>query len=333
MIRSNTPELAIAPLAPLFAPDDESDAGGGEAHAAPPEPPRDLPDFPDLPDLPPLPPERNEDDEGEPTDADESGAAAAASGEEQAAVDPPDAGVLDDLPDLPELPPLPTAQDESESSGDESGEDASEEGSAGAAAEDGGDESAESEGEGDDEEEEIDERDTAQLIVKHLPEVVSFCYSRTGDWAMAEEGAQETMVNVVRGESRCPYDDGPEEVRSWILELARAVCVDVLRRRAVASTEAIDPRERLERRAKDRSSVDHGPRRPLDHRASDERSARLVGELTEPGRTIVKLRLWDHRSFEEIGEALGKTAEAVTMLYGEALLELEGALSEEGGGA
>jgi RNA polymerase sigma factor (sigma-70 family) len=178
-----------------------------------------------------------------------------------------------------------------------------------------------------------DERDTAHLVVKHLPEIVSFCYSRTGDWAMAEEAAQETMVNVIRGESRCPFDDGPNEVRGWILELARAVCVDVLRRRAVASLEAVDPRDRLERRSRDRSGIDPSQRRGVDHRSSDERSARLVAGVTEPGRSIVKMRLWDHRSFDEIGEALGKTTEAVALLYGEALVDLEAAIAGEEGNA
>lgn len=196
---------------------------------------------------------------------------------------------------------------------------------------------AEEQGEGEDAEEEEEEdepRDAASLVVRHLPEVTAFCFSRTGDWSMAEEAAQEAMVNVIRAEARCPFDAGPEEVRGWVMEIARGVCVDVLRRRAVASQEAIDPRERLERRSRERSGVTPSVGRPVVFQDVEERSPRLVAALQEPARSVVKLRLWDQRSFEEIASALGKSPDAVMTLYAEALRDLDAAITaeEQGGG-
>jgi RNA polymerase sigma factor (sigma-70 family) len=167
-----------------------------------------------------------------------------------------------------------------------------------------------------------------ELIPLHLERVATRCYALLGDWRLTEEAVQETMVNLLRTARRCPPRSDEEAVAGWINDMARRVCLDVLRRRAVAtSADAADSGPRVERRGHDRGTqADRGVRHrgsASANRAVPDRSAQIVAKLDEPVRSILKMRLWDRRSFEEIGRALGKPASAVVSHYQLALVKLK----------
>ncbi|MFL5920534.1 MAG: RNA polymerase sigma factor [Gaiellaceae bacterium] len=104
----------------------------------------------------------------------------------------------------------------------------------------------------------------------------------------AEDAFQETFLRALRAYSTLKHG---RHLRAWVLAIARNVAVDVLRRRRATSADVPD----LE-------SVDE----PLPY----EEIRRLTAELPEKERAAVFLRYGYDLSYEDIGEALGSSAEA-----------------------
>ena len=104
----------------------------------------------------------------------------------------------------------------------------------------------------------------------------------------AEDAFQETFLRALRA---YPTLQHGRHLRAWALQIARNVALDVLRRTRTISADVPD----LE-------SVDE----PLPY----EELRRLTAELPEKERAAVYLRYGYDLSYEDIGAALGSSAEA-----------------------
>jgi RNA polymerase sigma factor (sigma-70 family) len=104
----------------------------------------------------------------------------------------------------------------------------------------------------------------------------------------AEDAFQETFLRALRA---YPTLEHGQYLRAWVLQIARNVAIDVLRRSRVTSAEVPD----LE-------SVDE----PLPY----EELRRLTASLPQKERAAVYLRYGYDLSYEDIGDALGSSAEA-----------------------
>ena len=104
----------------------------------------------------------------------------------------------------------------------------------------------------------------------------------------AEDAFQETFLRALRA---YPTLNHGRHLRAWVLAIARNVAVDVLRKRRTTSADVPD----LE-------SVDE----PLPY----EELRRLTAELPQKERAAVFLRYGYDLSYEDIGNALGSSAEA-----------------------
>ena len=126
--------------------------------------------------------------------------------------------------------------------------------------------------------------------------VIRFCRQFVGDWAEAEDMAQEAYLRAweKRGGFR-----GESSRLTWQLAIARRVCLDRLR------------------------AQKRGERTPLDERqaapAPDVETAldvqRALLRLGPDDRTILYLRVQEELSFEEIGEILRRTPAACRKRY------------------
>jgi DNA-directed RNA polymerase specialized sigma24 family protein len=170
------------------------------------------------------------------------------------------------------------------------------------------------------------------LVVRYLERVCAFCYARLGTWPLAEEAAEETMVNALRAEHRWPTNCEEIVVLGWVLDVARAVCVDVQRRRAGQTMQEQAVGRAIERRGEERQadapgngSTDRLIRPDL---AGNQGVVSFVVRLPEPGRSIVKMRAWDSRAFVEIAKALGRTEGSLVSLYAAALKKLDGIVND-----
>lgn len=104
----------------------------------------------------------------------------------------------------------------------------------------------------------------------------------------AEDAFQETFLRALRAYPTLKHG---QHLRAWALAIARNVAVDVLRKRRVTSAEVPD----LE-------SVDE----PLPY----EELRSLTAGLPQKERAAVFLRYGYDLSYEDIGNALGSSAEA-----------------------
>jgi RNA polymerase sigma factor (sigma-70 family) len=104
----------------------------------------------------------------------------------------------------------------------------------------------------------------------------------------ADDAFQETFLHALRG---YPALEHGRYLRAWVLQIARNVALDVLRRTRATSAEVPD----LE-------SVDE----PLPY----EEVRRLTADLPEKERAAVFLRYGYDLSYEDIGAALGSSPEA-----------------------
>ena len=82
-----------------------------------------------------------------------------------------------------------------------------------------------------------DRRAYAVLVRRHYRHVFALCLGMLGRVHDAEDVAQETML---KGFASIRHLTRPEQFESWILRIARNLCVDLLRRRKRAKTLAAD---------------------------------------------------------------------------------------------
>ena len=68
----------------------------------------------------------------------------------------------------------------------------------------------------------------AVLVKRHYRHVFAMCLGMLGNADDAEDVAQETML---KGLLKIKKLDKPEQFESWILQIARNLCIDFLRRR------------------------------------------------------------------------------------------------------
>jgi RNA polymerase sigma-70 factor (ECF subfamily) len=78
----------------------------------------------------------------------------------------------------------------------------------------------------------------AELVRRHYRHVFALCLGLLGHVHDAEDVAQETML---KGFASIRHLARPEQFESWILRIARNLCVDLLRRRKRAKTVAAAP--------------------------------------------------------------------------------------------
>ncbi|HEV2528532.1 MAG TPA: sigma-70 family RNA polymerase sigma factor [Thermomicrobiales bacterium] len=147
-----------------------------------------------------------------------------------------------------------------------------------------------------------DLREFGPLYDRYADAVFGFCLRRLLDREAAADATHQTFAQAM---TRLDSFRG-QSFRAWLFAIARNVVIDTVRRRR-----PIDPF------GDDTVAALVDPDRPPDEQAiAAERQARLLAafdDLTPDQRVVVELRLAGLTA-PEIGQALGKTANAVQTL-------------------
>ena len=138
----------------------------------------------------------------------------------------------------------------------------------------------------------------------------------------AEEAVQETFVRVWR--SAVQYDSAKAGVGSWVLSIARNLCIDELRRRR--------------RRAPELPSLDGALERPSSDRTDVEAERKILGDqvrgalqsLSSEQRSAIELVYFHGLTSQEVGQLLGVPAPTIRSRLRLGLLKLGGILQEKG---
>lgn len=115
------------------------------------------------------------------------------------------------------------------------------------------------------------------------------------DPAMSEEVTQEVFVELWRTAAR--FDPTRSSVSTWAITIARRRAVDRVRREQ-------SQRDRIERSAGQRPSVDESPDETVVASIEAERVARALAELPDEQRLVIQMAFIDGDSHHQIAERL-----------------------------
>ena len=146
----------------------------------------------------------------------------------------------------------------------------------------------------------------------------------------AKLGASDIVQDAVVDAHRCfPQFAGrtPPEFFSWLRTILRRRVADSVRRYQVADRRSV----RRERRLAECEHSDPGelftrrqaaPEGSVIRREDAEALERSIALLSDDGQTVIRLRHWDGRGFDEIASELGKTEAAVRKIWYRSLQRL-----------
>jgi RNA polymerase sigma-70 factor (ECF subfamily) len=137
-----------------------------------------------------------------------------------------------------------------------------------------------------------------RLIETHQRMVFSIALRVTGDYASAEEVAQDVFLELHRSGERLA---GEDHIRYWLRRVATHRAIDALRRQA--QRPAADADEWVEDQQVDGASVSSAG---LQARLDD-----LLRTLPEPMRVAVVLRYQEEMLPDEIAQMLGQSVASV----------------------
>lgn len=154
--------------------------------------------------------------------------------------------------------------------------------------------------------------------------MVSLIARMTGDWAIAEDLAQEAFVKAFRNLSAF---DTTRRLSSWLFRIAHNTAIDALRRSRRADV-SMDSRELADGSA-DAPSMPAEPD-PVERKALGLALDRALDRLRSDFRAAVVLRYEEGLSFDEIGHVLGVPEATARSHVHRARKELVRHLSEAG---
>lgn len=158
----------------------------------------------------------------------------------------------------------------------------------------------------------------ASLVDQYQRPVFSVCFRMLGNYADAEDAAQETFLKAFR--SLAAFDVA-RSFSTWLLSIAAHHCIDRIRRRRehVVSLDALPPWRWTAADVPD-------PEHEAIHADEAERMAVLLQTLPADYRLVIVLRYWHDLSYEEIAEVLADTESAVKSRLHRARRQLAAAL-------
>lgn len=163
------------------------------------------------------------------------------------------------------------------------------------------------------------------LVEHYQPAVVNLCARMLGDWADAEEAAQETFL---RAFDRLGSFDPARPFKPWLFSIASHHCIDRLRRRRwrwlSLESDDLPPHPALR-------APGPGPEEAAWRRQQAEAVQALLNELAPRDRRLVELYYWQDLSCAEIARRTGSTVPAVKSRLHRARAALAARLAREKG--
>ncbi|MSP21316.1 MAG: RNA polymerase sigma factor [Alphaproteobacteria bacterium] len=153
----------------------------------------------------------------------------------------------------------------------------------------------------------------AELLGRHLGAVARFSYHMIGNAADADEIAQETFLRLWRGRERW---EPRAQVRTWLLRVARNLCIDRFRRREVVTDEFPDLPD-----------LRPTPAGNLQARETERIVAKALAELPERQRAAIGLVYYEGLSNIEAAQVLDVSIDALESLLARGRRSLRSNLS------
>ena len=174
-----------------------------------------------------------------------------------------------------------------------------------------------------------------QLLQVYMPRLRAFVHARMGEALRRFESEEDLVQSVCRGliesENSLSFDN-EGEFRAWLFTASRNKVYERARywkreKRAIARHESVGPDRKLEELTRGWSGV-WTPSRVAAGREELLRFEAALEQLADDHREVIALTRIAGLSYEQAGEALARSPEAVRKLLGRALRELAAALRD-----
>jgi len=146
----------------------------------------------------------------------------------------------------------------------------------------------------------------------------------TGDWALAEDVAQETFVKAFR--SLAAFDT-TRRLSSWLFRIAHNTAIDAMRR--AGPPQSAPPPDGRRPTSADEPATPPAPD-PVERRELGQALEAALAELRPDHRAAIVMRYESGLSFDEIGTVLGVPAVTARSHVHRARKELAGLLTASG---
>jgi len=139
-----------------------------------------------------------------------------------------------------------------------------------------------------------------QIVRRYQRPIISLIARMTGDWALAEDLAQETFVKAFR--SLAAFDT-TRRLSSWLFRIAHNTAIDAMRRHRPAQA-ALDAGALAFVDAASEPATAPQPD-PIERRELGDALEAAMAELRPDQRAAIVMRYENGLSFDEIGTVLG----------------------------
>lgn len=159
----------------------------------------------------------------------------------------------------------------------------------------------------------------AEILVRYEKPLLKHAYGICSDRELSRDAVQETFFRLIRSR-----DKGmPENLAAWLFTVCRNVLTDHMRRQRVVQFGWDLP----EMESDETSSPDH----QLARGEREERLVKMVAELPERERELVRLKFQVGLSYKEIEEITGISQGNIGYFLHRAVKELKDRWQREGG--
>ena len=147
-----------------------------------------------------------------------------------------------------------------------------------------------------------------ELVRRYMKPIFNFAYRMIGNYAEADDVAQDVFVQVYRS---LPTIRADLPFKPWLYTVARNRCLDVLKRKRPLTFSAIEDSERGEGVLDRIADPDPLPDEMFERADLQRVLHEAIEKLPEKYRTVVILRYASGLTFAEIGEALALSENTV----------------------
>jgi len=135
----------------------------------------------------------------------------------------------------------------------------------------------------------------ARVYHRHKEALLSFAYRMLRNWEDAADVSQQAFAYV---HAHASTYRPSAKFATYLLHVARNMCIDVLRRRKRWNLRQLDPEIDVPDEAPDRGS-------PLEREEVETAIQKALEEVPEPYREVLHLRIARELPYEEIAQVVG----------------------------
>jgi RNA polymerase sigma-70 factor (ECF subfamily) len=153
------------------------------------------------------------------------------------------------------------------------------------------------------------------IYERYSAAIYRYIYFRIGEAELAEDLQAEVFLRMLEGMER--YEDRGWPISAWLYRIAHDRTVDMIRRR----------RNRQQVPLEAWSGTCDGPDTTVDVRLDHEELNRVLDDLTDEQRQVIRLRFMADMSVQEVAQRLGRTEGSVKALQHRGIQSLARRLS------